>query len=153
MWNAHCVPPSIVSAVNHPHFFTLFLPFLLSSFYVLSLCDSKRTAHLIIPTSFCCVGFFIILEIGKFHIFWEGHKDLTKSPKKILTLLSKLKKWRFHQNFVDFSEYMKFLDFFSFQAPIAELPQFTSTGTPPITLFSYTAVLYLTQFFLYQKPR
>ena len=33
-------------------------------------------------------------------------------------------------------------------------PQFyTTTGTPPIKQFSYTAVFYLTRFFLGQKPR
>ena len=45
-----------------------------------------------------------------------------------------------------------FVDFRVFQ--VIEFHNFrTNTGTPPLTRFSYTAVFYLTRFFLGQKPR
>ena len=31
--------------------------------------------------------------------------------------------------------------------------EYVSTGTPPLTRFSYSAVFYLTRFFEHQKPR
>ena len=45
----------------------------------------------------------------KVHIFWEGHKNMTKSPKKFWRcLLNSKKDWRFRHLFVAFSEYMNF---------------------------------------------
>ena len=69
----------------------------------------KKWAALVIELN-CSAHFEEVCTIhSKVHIFWEGHKKMTKSPIFfwIYEATSKLS-WKFRHIFVAFSEYMNF---------------------------------------------